>query len=53
MDGVPRTRELITEAIGADYATDVVVSTGEWMGHPSVTVTVRSPSVAFWYCSTS
>ncbi|MGV3714338.1 TadE/TadG family type IV pilus assembly protein [Pseudolysinimonas sp.] len=41
-DGVPRTRALITEAIGADYATDVVVSTGEWMGHPSVTVTVRT-----------
>jgi Flp pilus assembly protein TadG len=41
-DGVQRTRALITEAIGADYATDVAVGTGEWMGHPAVTVTVRT-----------
>ena len=41
-DGVLRTRALITEAIGADYATDVAVGTGEWMGHPAVTVTVRT-----------
>lgn len=41
-DGVTRTRELITEAIGADYATDVRVAAGEWGGRPSVTVTVRT-----------
>jgi Flp pilus assembly protein TadG len=41
-DGVLRARQLITEAIGADYATDVAVGTGEWMGHPAVTVTVRT-----------
>ena len=41
-DGVVRTRELITEAIGADYAADVTVAGGEWMGHPAVTVTVRT-----------
>jgi Flp pilus assembly protein TadG len=41
-DGVARTRQLITEAIGAEYATDVSVETGEWMGHPAVTVTVRT-----------
>jgi Flp pilus assembly protein TadG len=41
-DGVARTRQLITEAIGAEYATDVRVGTGEWMGHPAVTVTVRT-----------
>jgi len=41
-DGVARTRELITEAIGADYATDVAVGTGEWMGHPAVVVQVRT-----------
>lgn len=41
-DGVARTRQLITEAIGAEYATDVSVGTGEWMGHPAVTVTVRT-----------
>jgi Flp pilus assembly protein TadG len=41
-DGVVRARQLITEAIGAEYATDVSVGTGEWMGHPAVTVTVRT-----------
>lgn len=41
-DGVARTRELITAAIGADYASDVRVATGEWRGHPAVTVTVRT-----------
>ncbi|MEO8528343.1 MAG: TadE/TadG family type IV pilus assembly protein, partial [Pseudolysinimonas sp.] len=41
-DGVVRTRELITEAIGADYATDVDVSGGSWMGHPAVTITVHT-----------
>lgn len=48
-DGVARTRALITEAIGADYATDVTVATGEWMGHPAITVTVRTtlPVVGF------
>ena len=41
-DGVVRARQLITEAIGADYATDVSVKAGEWMGHPAITVTVRT-----------
>jgi hypothetical protein len=41
-DGVVRTRELISTAIGADYARDVRVATGEWRGHPAVTVTVRT-----------
>ena len=41
-DGVLRAEALITEAIGADYAHDIRVSTGEWMGHPAVTVTVRT-----------
>jgi Flp pilus assembly protein TadG len=48
-DGVVRARALITEAIGADYATDVTVATGEWMGHPAITVSVRTtlPVVGF------
>jgi hypothetical protein len=41
-DGVVRTRELISTAIGADHARDVRVTTGEWRGHPAVTVTVRT-----------
>jgi Flp pilus assembly protein TadG len=41
-DGVARTRQLIATAIGAGYAGDVRASTGEWMGHPAVIVTVRT-----------
>jgi len=41
-DGVDRCRALITLAIGGDYARDVTVATGEWRGHPAVTVTVRT-----------
>lgn len=41
-DGAARTVALITEAVGADYAGDVTVTTGQWMGHPAVTVTVRT-----------
>lgn len=42
VDGVIRCRELITTAIGSDYATDVRASTGSWMGHPTVTITVHT-----------
>lgn len=41
-DGIQRTRELIDLAIGDDYARDVTVHEGAWMGHPAVTVTVRT-----------
>ncbi|QNO38433.1 pilus assembly protein [Protaetiibacter sp. SSC-01] len=41
-DAVPRTVELITTAIGPDYASDVSVREGEWMGVPSVIVSVRT-----------
>lgn len=41
-DGVRRTRELIALAIGDDYAQDVTVQGGSWMGHPAVTITVRT-----------
>lgn len=41
-DGVRRAATLITEAIGAPYATDVSASTGTWMGYPAITVTVRT-----------
>ncbi|MDQ1526868.1 MAG: hypothetical protein QOG18_1481 [Microbacteriaceae bacterium] len=42
-DGVARTRDLITVAIGASYARDVTASYGDYLGHPSATVTVRTP----------
>jgi hypothetical protein len=41
-DGAIRARELISTAIGSDYARDVRVATGQWRGHPAVTVTVRT-----------
>jgi Flp pilus assembly protein TadG len=41
-DGVARTRQLISTAIGAEYARDVHVAAGEWHGRPAVTVTVRT-----------
>lgn len=41
-DGVERTIELISSAIGPEYAQDVGVSEGEWMGYPALTVTVRT-----------
>ncbi|MEO8094697.1 MAG: TadE family protein [Pseudolysinimonas sp.] len=42
VDGVSRCRALIATAIGGDYAGDVSASTGAWMGHPAVTITVRT-----------
>jgi hypothetical protein len=41
-DGVQRTRQLIGVAIGDDYAQNVKVGGGNWMGHPAVTITVRT-----------
>jgi Flp pilus assembly protein TadG len=42
-DAVGRTVELITAAIGPDYASDVTMTEGRWMGYPAITVTVRTP----------
>jgi Flp pilus assembly protein TadG len=41
-DGIARCRELVTVAIGADYAHDVSASPATWRGHPAVTITVRT-----------
>lgn len=41
-DGINRCRALITAAIGADYAQDVTATSARWMGHPAVTITVRT-----------
>lgn len=41
-DGIRRTRDLIELAIGDDYAQNVTVANGDWMGHPAVTITVRT-----------
>ena len=41
-DGIARSRELITTAIGGSYADDISATSGSWMGHPAVTITVRT-----------
>jgi hypothetical protein len=42
-DGVGRTRDLITTAIGPSYARDITVSRGSYDGYPADIVTVRTP----------
>jgi Flp pilus assembly protein TadG len=42
-DGVARTRDLITTALGPGYAADVTASYGTYLGHPAAVVTVRTP----------
>ncbi|MET1052168.1 MAG: TadE/TadG family type IV pilus assembly protein [Mycetocola sp.] len=39
-DGVERTQELISAAIGPDFAQDVSATTSSFLGHPSVEITV-------------
>jgi Flp pilus assembly protein TadG len=42
-EGLRRTRELITTAVGARYATDVSVSSSQRQGAPAVVMTVTAP----------
>lgn len=42
-DGVARAADLIETALGPSYAQDISASTGSYLGHPAVTVTVRAP----------
>lgn len=42
-DGAARTRDLITTAIGASYATDVQAGYGDYEGFPSIEVRVTAP----------
>jgi Flp pilus assembly protein TadG len=42
-DGVARTRELVTAALGPSYATDVSASYGSYLGYPATVVTIRAP----------
>ncbi|MBX3067413.1 MAG: pilus assembly protein [Cryobacterium sp.] len=42
-DGVGRTRELITTALGPTYAMDVAASYGSYLGFPATVVTVKAP----------
>lgn len=42
-DGRQRTIDLIAQAIGASYAQDVSIDTGQYLDHPAVIVTVKAP----------
>lgn len=42
-DGVARTTELITVALGPDYAQGVSAEYGSYLGHPAAIVTVNAP----------
>ncbi len=42
-EGVERTRDLISSAIGDGYASDVSGDIGDYRGHLSATITVRTP----------
>jgi len=42
-DGAARTTELITVAIGDEYARSVTAAYGEFLGYPAASVTVRTP----------
>lgn len=42
-DGRQRTIDLITSAVGSEFAEDVTVHQGEYLGHPAIIVTVHAP----------
>ncbi len=42
-DSIPRTRDLITTALGPSYARDITVARGSYLGHPADIVTVKTP----------
>ena len=42
-DGIERTRDLVSTALGPGYAQDVTASYGSYLGHPAAIVTVRTP----------
>jgi len=43
LDGADRARDLITAALGEQYAQDVSTSAGSYLGVPALVVTVRAP----------
>lgn len=54
-DGVQRTRELITTAVGEQYARGISVSSQQWMGAPATVITVKAPlpMIGLWGPATS
>lgn len=54
-EGVQRTKQLITTAVGEQYAQDVSVSSQQWMGAPATVITVKAPlpMIGLWGPATS
>lgn len=54
-EGVRRTKELITTAVGGHYAQDISVSSQQWMGAPATVITVMAPlpMIGLWGPATS
>lgn len=54
-EGVQRTKELITTAVGGQYAQHVVASQSTWLGAPAtvITVTAPLPVIGLWGPATS
>ena len=46
-DGVARTKQLISTALGDDYAREVTADYGTYAGHPTAVVTVTTPLPLF------
>ncbi len=42
-DGIARAVDLISTALGPGYAKDVTATSGSYLGHPAITVTVHAP----------
>lgn len=54
-EGIMRTKELITTAVGEQYAKDVTVSQEQWLGAPATVITVNAPlpMIGLWGPATS
>lgn len=54
-DGVQRTKELITTAVGEQYAKDISVASHQWMGAPATVIIVKAalPIIGLWGPATS
>ena len=42
-DGVARTKALIDSALAAEFAQDVTATSGSYLGHPAIIITVKAP----------
>ena len=54
-EGVQRTRDLITTAVGEQYATNVSTHEENWLGAPATVITVQAPlpMIGLWGPATS